>query len=227
MADLQDYKTFKDSVRNIKILLNKPASESSVTKVGKFVSLTVEGGTRRIIWNLLANNALAVVNLPDGITRMRPTSIYYDAISATRDIVPSTTLDRYRSYTSNIRREWFTSYCVTLNMDRIRENDEKDGEIKLYLGNEAVVRRSDIFNATLVAAMNGKFTKTAAAMDRVVGDTTPLKKNLILRIGGEETNSKVQKDNSREFRHTISSMPMYDMRYDEIVNYTDFNARNT
>ena len=192
MADSQEYKTFKNSVKHIKILLNRPANESAVTKMGIFVSFVAVGGTRRIIWNVLANNALAVVNLPDGITRMRPTSIYYDAVSATRDIVPSTTLDRYRSYTANIRDQWFTSYCVTLNMDRIRENGEKDGEIKLYLGNNAVRRREDILHATLVAAMAGEFRKTVAAIERVISTGASLKKNLTLRIGSEKTSQSAR-----------------------------------
>ena len=227
MADSREYKTFRDSVRHIKTLLNSPASEGGVVKVGKFVSLVVEGGTRRIIWNVLANNALAVVNLPDGITRMRPTSIYYDAVSATRDIVPSTTLDRYRSYTANIRNQWFTSYCVTLNMGRISENGEKDGEIKLYLGNNAVVRRGDILHATLVAARAGELRKTVAAIERVISTGAPLKKNLTLRIGGKETSPSVKRreDNSKKFEYTID--PAYTLTQNEMRWWTDFNARNT
>lgn len=134
---LQEY---KKSVSDLKAVLNGRDGQS---EAGKFFSRTHDG--YKAVWNVVADNVVAVVNLHSDLVRVRGSSRYLSALLGTdKKVCPSGTLQRYRGLWSRAEKNnIYKHFFIKKGIETIR--NRTGATITLDLGNRPErVSRLDI-----------------------------------------------------------------------------------
>ncbi len=136
---LQEY---KKSVSDLKAVLNGRNGQS---EAGKFFARTRDG--YKVVWNVTADNVVAVVNLHSDLLRVRDSSRYLSALQGTdKKVCPSGTLQRYRGLWNRAEKnDIYKHFFVKKGLEAIK--DRTGTTVTLDLGNRPErVSRLDILS---------------------------------------------------------------------------------
>lgn len=163
---LQEY---KKSVSDLKAVLNGRGGQN---EAGKFFARTHDG--YKAVWNVTADNVVAVVNLHSDLLRVRGSSRYLSALQGTdRKVCPSDTLQRYRGLWNRAEKnDIYKQFFVKKGLEAIR--DRTDTTITLDLGNRPTNRVSRVDILKCIASRVGSDQEAAKVAIRNLIDTVEI-----------------------------------------------------